>query len=321
MRPEGVDEALWEKLTVEQRGTLVQMEQQMKAGAPGTAAAAPSVPDMAQLVEFQMKMAEQAEMARHAHNLQQMQIAQQLMAQRQMAQQYAMRQQQLVQQEMARQHQMMLQAQQQAIPTEFMNQFIAAMNAQNYPQAEIDCQNARQALSNTHPRRDNDIFLCVNYAFALKLIMRIKLLEAQILPYPQHSSERQGANLEMALLATNLAALPLLPRHHYSARLTAVHKSAAVDNYATCMGLLEALMETSQSGPQMAQLGEKVRYCHMKGARDLHPMPNRALCFNTLQLISNSQLACRFCPAVFDNQRSGLTGQQACPYCLIGTLY
>jgi hypothetical protein len=175
------------------------------------------------------------------------------------------------------------------------------------------------------PRPEREIVACASYFQSLKILIRVRVLEAEIaslpLPAKSNSPEAMHRIVESALLTMFLAEHKnLLPRHAIAAKKVAVEKNMAAGNMGMAARWLRSLVEMAPA-PQKPLFAQRLLLCSQNGNINTHMPQSKWLCYNTLHVLSpQNALKCRFCPAVFAMNGSGVTNNQHCPVCLVDSV-
>jgi hypothetical protein len=201
-----------------------------------------------------------------------------------------------------------------------MNEFANSMQAGNYPVALQQVVSTLQVLSAVKPRPEREIVACAAYLQALKILLRVRALETELMSPGVHANSPDALRriVESAMLTMFLAEQRnLLPRHAVAAKKIAVEKNMAAGNMGMAARWLRNLVEVAPP-PQKATFSQRLQLCVQNGELNTHMPQSKWLCYSKLVVLSpQNALKCRLCPAVFG---SGVSNGQQCPVCLVDTV-
>mmetsp|Transcript_2266 Transcript_2266/g.6767 ORF Transcript_2266/g.6767 Transcript_2266/m.6767 type:complete len:552 (+) Transcript_2266:280-1935(+) len=167
---------------------------------------------------------------------------------------------------------------------------------------------AREAIRIEEPGLDLD--KAVYYAYALEIILRIRVAENQ--------PEGQKNPLGVAFLSSALVDIPLFPRHRAGAKLMAAQKHMAVGNFGLASTYAQAALPDAEMD-QQAQISQIVSICQRNGESNVRVPMSTKLCFKNFTTLQSPFLKCQACPAVFST-RAGLSPGQMCSFCSRGSV-
>jgi hypothetical protein len=199
-----------------------------------------------------------------------------------------------------------------------MNEFANTMQAGNYPLALQQVGSTLEVLSAIRPSPERETIACANYFQALKILIRVNVLETELSRAARGSPDALRRVVELALLTMFLAELrSLLPRHSTAAKRMAVEKNVVAGNFGMAARWLRSLIQMAPA-TQKPALEQRLQMCVQTGELNAHMPPTKWLCYTTLTVIPQNPLKCEFCPAVYAPQASGVTQNQRCAVCRVG---
>lgn len=201
-----------------------------------------------------------------------------------------------------------------------MNEFANTMQTGNYPLALQQVVGTLQGLCKISPVPRREIVACASYLQALKILIRVRVLEGELAQCVPNSPDAIRRALEMALLTMFLAEMKnLLPRHSVAGKKMAVEKNFVVGNFGMAARWLRALIQAAPP-PQKAVFAQRLELCVQNKELNTHMPPTKYLCFSTLSVIVGTPLKCKQCQAFFAASGAGALPRQSCPICYSGTV-
>jgi hypothetical protein len=201
-----------------------------------------------------------------------------------------------------------------------MNEFANSMQAGNYPLALQQVNSTLEMLAVIRPTPEKETSACATYYQALKILIRVRVLEDELTRAIPGSPDALRRIVELALITMFLAEhRSLLPRHSAAAKQMAVEKNIVAGNFGMAARWLRSLIEAA-SPPQKNVFARRLQLCVQNGELNAHMPPTKWLCYNTLTVVRQNPLKCGLCPAVYAPQTSGVTPNQRCPVCRVGTI-
>lgn len=201
-----------------------------------------------------------------------------------------------------------------------MNEFANTMQTGNYPLALQQVVGTLQGLCKISPVPRREIVACASYLQALKILIRVRVLEGELAQCAPNSPDAIRRALEMALLTMFLAEMKtLLPRHSVAGKKMAVEKNFVVGNFGMAARWLRTLVQAAPP-PQKALFAQRLELCVQNKELNTHMPPTKYLCFSTLSVIVGTPLKCKQCQAYFASSGAGALPRQACPICYSGTV-
>lgn len=201
-----------------------------------------------------------------------------------------------------------------------MNEFANTMQNGNYPLALQQVVGTLQGLSKISPVPRREIVACASYLQALRILIRVRVLEAELTHCVPSSPDAIRRAMEMALLTMFLAEMKnLLPRHAVAGKKMAVEKNFVVGNFGMAARWLRTLIQAAPP-PQKAVFSQRLQLCVQNKELNTHMPPTKNLCFSTLAVVVGTPLKCNQCQAVFAGSGSGALPRQSCQICYSGTV-